>query len=496
MLNWHHGCYRLIIFIMVTIIIASGSAVSDNNPSYLLKLDNFISAVLNNHEAGEHGRSLIESFKDDFPTIKNADDEIGRLNDQVNYIVFLESRIRFFNKNNGLLMSFLEPFSQQQDVADGLSRFKGQLDAVHEKTFQSGLHDLQYGDFHGMRMVLRKLESRLSSNLQELQVINDGFRSIKMGVLKKGLVKQQGVNDGEVSRLNKILNERKSVVERQNIYIQGLQKQVDEMKLGLEIFRERLQETNQKVDRLTKEFAAASLDLFETQKNAADKGEKADFFESELSETKERLRLIQRIIQEKDEHIQTLEQEMLIFQERFGRNNADGELVSELRGEVNDLVRELRNKIDQSQKKIALLDDGFREIALKNAHLESELLKRDLALSSFKKQIAQKDGMIDDLEKAYRSREQKIFELKGIVKIYQLKLLDYRAMVMGQEITDKNDAHNRGLSFNSLDRVPEQIQGQDFLTVSDLPQLHPLSLSQIQISTKGEIKKIYDAKKP
>ncbi len=114
--------------------------------------------------------------------------------------------------------------------------------------------------------------------------------------------------------------------------LKDLQNQFEKVQLGLDVFRERLQETNGKVGNLVEDVASKSLDVYTQEKIVLAAHQEMGDLRSELEETKERLRLVQRIIQEKDDHIQTLEEEVSDIQSVVGSKDVNAEEISKLRG--------------------------------------------------------------------------------------------------------------------------------------------------------------------
>lgn len=363
----------------------------------------------------------------------------GRIEDLLHYVAFLNSRISFLQRNNDLLISFIH--SKAALLGNKGDQFN-QLLARQKKVFAS-LEKLMAdrgprgGAVDEFYTKVKELEGVLAGQLETLQFINDGLRSIKIGILAEARkVSRDDVLGGyrqQLDEMKQMVEKKEQVIMRQDKNFEELQNEFAEVKLGLAVFRERLQDTNQKVDDMVEEIAACSLDLFQKERQNADVQGHTQALANELQETQERLRLVQRIIQEKDDHIQSLETEVLQIQAGMTADD-QGIEVAALRDDMNAMVEELRQTISQDQAKIKRLESRFQEVVLANAQLESELVKTHLLASLLERQVEQKDGMIADLERNFTSHIKKMGEMKDIVKIYQMKLNDYQGMLEQKEL--------------------------------------------------------------
>jgi len=425
-----------------------------------------------------------------------------RSKDLIEYLVFLDSRVQFLRKNNALLESFLKKTAQKEKrIQVALSRLQKDEKDLFEKRLPDGLSDfgmVRRIDIDNVYQALKDTESFLMTRVKQLQVINNGLRSLKMEALsfKRGEARWSGHQDyqGRLEDMSKALTKKDDMIVAQDRDIQNLKTQYDEVRLGLDMFRDRLQETNKKIDDLVDQMASTSLNLYQKQQEVADKQETVMELDQALDETRERLRLVQHIIQEKDGHIQNLEEEVLQLQSQ-GENGQEQTALLAFKNEFDSVVQDLRSQIGQSQDKIKRLEKKFQTVALEKAQLESDMMKQGFMLSLLERQIEQKDGMVADLEKGFRLRTEKMFELKGVVRIYQLKLQEYRAMLREKNLELKRLRENAQAKEDKDDEAGTFAAGnpeQRPMLKINIPELIFLSADDAHDFSRAVLQEIYN----
>ena len=375
--------------------------------------------------------SLQQMLRVKFSGIKNPQ-EYYRLRDLVDYVLFLKSRIHFYEQNNAMLRSFIQSAEDAAVIAhEPLARLKNDEENIFGSKKDAGrfVSGVSTESLEQIVLRLRDVESVLLARLKKMQVINDELRSLKIETLAyKRRLDNAHMKDtclSQIVHLRAELGEKDSALKTQGQDIQDLRLKVDKLTLGMDVFRDRLQASGQKIDQLLGDVASTSLDLYQKELDAEEGRRRADETSAQLRETAERLQLVQHIIQEKDRHIQKLEEDILQIQSGEGLPSAEGS-VNTLRSEMTDAVFRLQDEIAHSQEKIRRLEERFQDAALANAHLESEIMKKNLMVKMLEKQTLQKDALITDMESVFRTRARQLSELKGIVKIYQLKLREYK----------------------------------------------------------------------
>ena len=363
--------------------------------------------------------------------------EQDRTRDLIDYLSFLYSRLMFFQQNNDLVSSFIrKTLPNDQAVQKTLDR----LLADQRQAMEYGKagpwrtrSQIKSLDLMGFYQVLKAYESVLMNRLKKFQVISDQLRALKVEALAQhrlGVRNRMGSadrsSDATLKTLRENLKMKDQIIKDQQEQLSQLTQKFSEMQLGLDVFRDRLKETEDRLAGLLKEVAARSLDLYAKDQEAQETKRHFEDLQGRFVETQERLRLVQRIIQEKDAHIQELEGEVLNLHSTVN-TAADAPLgdLGDLRIEMTSQIQTMQNNIQDSQDKIGRLEQRFQDVALANAQLRFDLTEKEAEIHSLSVQSRQKDEMIADLEKGFHSKTQKVLEMRDIITIYKDKLREY-----------------------------------------------------------------------
>lgn len=422
--------------------------------------------------------------------------EFLRVCDHIDYLLFLKDRIAFLERNNEALDAFLRSSIHhrgiEQDDIDHLSQEQRQVFDFFYPTWDMPSNGVLL-DVSSVAMILKEAESILIMQQKKMQMINDALRSLKIQtVAHERHLREAQERDAHVNRFSEItqtMKQREMVIEQQSQQIDDLRQQLDAVTLASAVFKDRLQSTSEKIHDVVKEMATISMDLYQQQQQAADKKQQAQQATLELREAQERLQLVQHIIQEKDQHILKLEDEIAQVQRQFAEFQQSPHIaVGELRLEMADAVQNLQAQMEHSQAKIQRLEDRVQEVALVKAQLESEVMEKRLMVSFLQRQAEQKDEMIADLEREFHSRVRQLSDLHGVIKIYQLKLREYKQLLEEKDaLTALEKDHER-----SGEALPVSKQGDDgYQEVFPYPERRQLSDRDITDASRKALDQIY-----
>ena len=235
-------------------------------------------------------------------------------------------------------------------------------------------------------------------------------------------------------------------------------------------------QVKRQVEALNREVAAKSLELFEKDNMVVEQKGDLRKVEKELFDVQQRLDLTQRIIQEKDGIIDSLEAhlERLKTQpdpdsQRYQQQFEAVQLklsVLEDRLEKQNLLSETRlvaleKLLADQEKRIA----GFG-IIIKEKNQEIALLDQALSAREFE---------LMDLHKVLSSQDDKIIELDGIIQIYKAKLKDLRERIASSEeagvLTQHIDHTQRQLDQSQT--ATEDLYQRILALESQFPSLKP-----------------------
>jgi len=449
-----------------------------------------------------------------FPGDSQADLlELDRARDLLDYLSFLYSRLVFFQRNNEMVSAFIRNSVLDDDpVLESLERL-----LIDQKTA------LTYGDpgvwntpqectnLTDYYRALKSYESVLMNRLKKIQIISDQMRALKAEVLARPSSNTGGSPDsvaGLSSGTRRILQDnlggKDQTIRQQQEQIIQLTQQFSQMQLGLDVFRDRLARTDEQIAGLTKEAAARSLDLYAKDQEAQKANQRFENLQTEFLETQERLRLVQRIIQEKDDHIQALEGEVLNLHSAVNTvTDVPPGDIGDLRTEMTSRIQRMQDDIHESQGKISRLEERFQDVSLVNAQLRFELHAQEVMIHDLASQTRQKDAMIADLEKGFHIKTQKVLEMRDIIAIYKDKLRDYARRLEQRDqqlqgLLQKEMSQGAGIGGEPVQ--PGSDRGAAITAISDYQDMNDLlwnigeieNHSRRQLLELGELKEEYE----
>lgn len=200
--------------------------------------------------------------------------------------------------------------------------------------------------------------------------------------------------------------------------IQDFRGELKTVKREFEVLQKKFEETNARVAEVTSSLAEVSLELFEKEKVIADKDSQMSQLGEQLQETRERMNLVQRIIQEKDQHIQVLQADIRALQSlaEHGEGQAG---TAAFNPEDGGRLADMQKQLNELSDKYNFLVDKIQE--------------RDLAIAQLRGTIAERNEQIDHVHQAVKTQEEEIGLLNGIVQIYQGRLVDVYSSLKEKE---------------------------------------------------------------
>ena len=198
------------------------------------------------------------------------------------------------------------------------------------------------------------------------------------------------------------------------------------------MFRQRLKQTDKRITELTRDLAGMSLEAYEKNKAIADRDEFIAELKNVLTDTKERLSLVQRIIQEKDKHVQKLKKQVSDLQTVVSKE-ADPASINILKNDMSDLQAKLQTQSESSRSQIALLEQKINDINAKYTELELLVKAKENEIFQLRETVIAKDNKIRNFNNIFTLKDNKLMELRGIVQIYKGKLTDTTSDLKSKE---------------------------------------------------------------
>lgn len=358
---------------------------------------------------------------------------LSRFIDIADYCNFLILRINYLSKNNLLLHAFiLKNSSHDVQLVESANEVYLQSQKLTEKSTT----DVSAGDKayvsgkiflnDATEALLQKRDDFLQK-LEYMQMSNRDLRNLKREVIsnissKKEQQRSSNINS-QIDEIKKHLQEKNKALISQENDLLKFNQQLQMVQLKFEMVQQRLKQTDKKIIELTRDLAGVSLEAYAKNKVIADHDEFIEELKNVVTDTRERLNLVQRIIQEKDNHIQELEKEVFGLQTVVS-NETDPESITILKNDMSDLHAQLQAQFESSRSQIARLEQKMKDINDQYAEIKLLVKVKENEISQLRETAIVKDSKIKTFNKVFALKDNKLIELKGIVQIYKEKLTD------------------------------------------------------------------------
>lgn len=340
--------------------------------------------------------------------------ELNRFLELADYIQFLYDRLDYFAESNQNLYEYIAQNCPENDsvkesirwIADKLNPGEHHLDPVMGL---SSLFDRDRGDFNFYNDILLDKKRILLGVLSERLMVNRELRRIKNELKnRQPLTKQKTFH---------ALPSRKATTEP------DWKKELDSMRAQLLAMHEQMQLNDKRVTELTKEIAGMSLELYEKNKVLGERESSLMQMQNLFNDAQARMALVQRIIQEKDEQIRRLEEQ--VAKVASPGKNEELSPSSKNQESLRVLVQgEVKEQIDSYQKQINSLEAQFSDLRQRYIEITAQLEVRDKKITQLQDVMINNEIALKRYELIVASKDEKLLELDGIIKIYKGRLED------------------------------------------------------------------------
>lgn len=330
--------------------------------------------------------------------------ELTRVIDTAQYIAFMSRRVEKLVQENQEILEFIQRNSATEEslmipaqtIAHDLQTLLTAATVQDDTTLESKT-DLVFADVWNF---LARERDRLRQQLDTLNTQNDQLRSLKLTALQRLKQKQQQQQtarwEGQHQDLQNRLAQKEELVKEQQTGLTYMETKVEQMEKSFTQLQERLKATDQKVTDLTHQMAGVSLELYDKDKQLLEKKTQVASLSEDLSETQQRLTLVQRIIQEKDQQIETMKK-------------SAGQ-ISGANPFTNDTVSQRLGLPPAEDPRLAYFAQQISELNSKYQHLEKSLHQKDETILSMQTQLV--------------AQTENLATSGGVVQIYKERLQD------------------------------------------------------------------------
>ncbi len=469
--------------------------LKENNK--LAAIEQFIKALISDPGNALAKKNLLKIAKSGAFKSHGSELKILRLIDLIDYIDFLHSRIIYLESQNDRLIKFIFEYVKDETIVLTTQSIQNDnkdeidLKSMHQELFgDAPMISLDQLDFLNENYL--SIKDRLVERLKVLQGANDQLRAFKISFLgqKNQIVRRKHTDQikRNISSIQRQLTKKDEILKDQEQILRILKEELDSIRKDFALLNAKFQQTDQKVLALTKELAGTTLELYEKDQTLMNKSDRISTLEKDLLEAKERLSLVQRIIKDKDDHIDKLEEEMLFIQKDVHSNTqfqkSEQQTIKRVLSHIN---KKLKYQTELNLAKVNLLEQQLLILQKKYNEIETAVLDKDKDLSRLEKEFQFRGKKLSNLKKIATLKDQKVFELNGVVELYKGRLIDTLELVKEKEeriLQLEKQIHEINSQFNDFDiRTLGQFFQQKFKFISEdrLPVNQPDSLGRGKI---------------
>ncbi len=278
---------------------------------------------------------------------------------------------------------------------------------------------LAYVDFLKQRLVnLTGAEVDLSALGKEQ---SSGGRSLDDVIKKLSAIKYDLVKRIEEAQLKKVQLRTKRDSGSQGFGGQAedlnvLRVEVEKLQKQLEDLQNRMESSDKEIARLTDNLAAKTLEAFE--KDGIISRQKEDLFslEKRVNEAQERVRLGQRLVQEKNDRIAQLQMPQ------------ENEVIG-LRDQLEQLQEDFKAQTKDNKLRMSVLEQLLAQQEKRIAEYALELKLNGERVEYFSSMLLEKSRQLSEMNAVLQSKDQKLLEMDGIIQIYKGKLTESNKML-------------------------------------------------------------------
>lgn len=397
---------------------------------YDLAVERFVKSLLTDPENTAARDSLKEIAETRAVSEANSGLKILRFLDQLDYVRFLQGRYRNMAEENVRLREFLQ---RQPLLTPDLKAESDRLDGQAREWLQQFPRiGVPEGPADDQRVDLPRLIARLAQKKEELlkQVSfwedqNNRLRAVRRAALEQGAI---GAAAKKADETRGRLLDKDKLLEAQRRNTEYFRKELATVRDDFSALQDRLKNTDEKILDLTKKLAEMSMDLFEKNKQLTAKDNHAAALEQELSEAREKMNLVQRIIQEKDDRIALLEQDIGRIQSQMAAGPML-EGVSQIKTDLKDFQESIKAEMEKNRDKVVDLQTRLTQLSANYEALARTVQVKDAEISLLNSSLKNKELAVSQYRQAFLSNTERLSQMDGIVELYRGKLIDAQAVL-------------------------------------------------------------------
>jgi len=220
-----------------------------------------------------------------------------------------------------------------------------------------------------------------------------------------------------------LLKDNKDLVVEIDNELKNIPEEYSFVNKKISLLQEMVKKSEEKISDLTGELASQSMQLFEKENILAEQEYSFMSLQSQLTDARERLNLVQKIINEKNQKIQALEmhvEEVKLSDKRA--NNESKKQLDILSMQFETIQYKVDSEKELREEKLAALEKLLAEQEQAIAQHGSLVQKKDTKIEDLSGKLIKSSEDISSLKTVLDSKDDKLVELNGIIGIYRHKL--------------------------------------------------------------------------
>jgi chromosome segregation ATPase len=372
--------------------------------------------------------------------------KILRFIDQVEYIDFLTSRYQGLVEENGRLLQYLQDnqnLAKDTALLEKFNAVEGQIKAKPSALPRVGL--IGFAGDEAKSMDLNALISQLAQERTDLakevgfwEDQNNQLRSLRKTVLFANSAENPAVAAEKYkSQLDEVADRVKDKDELLSVQQQNIEyfkTELAAVRSDFTSLQDKFKNTDVKISELTNKIAGMSAEIFEKNKIIIEKEDLAASLQKDLGVANEKINLVQRIIQEKDDRISALEKEMATVQTSAASTGhpADSQVLK-VQSDLKDFEVQFKEQMEKSRERIVSLEVQYADLTTKYEALLQDTQAKDAQVAALKNTVTQKNVLANQYKDAFLQTDEKANQLIGMIEIYRGKLSEVKQHLSSKE---------------------------------------------------------------
>lgn len=432
--------------------------------------------------------------------------QLTRFLDLISYLNFTDKSIHQLRTKNAEIMQFIQDNDPKSRILPEAGRIgfarEMELPGSHMTNYMSFLQDADLKTNFKLDIINERLQTAKDEDvgyLKELQELHTRLWALKQQILVNAAAQKQAQMASkfthQIEDLNNELSSKNRQLQQQQQTMNDLSNQLGDIHAKFADLQSRFLKAEYKTKTAQQGLAGATLEVYEKDRLLADQISQAKMLENQLIDAGERLTLVQRIMNEKDNLAKSLEDKLNGIQ----LEGSTDKIALNIGTAAGPDIHAPADREADSADQMTALEAEIRALHRQYQNTVQDLRHKNDVISELQGSISSQNITIAELQSAFISKDLKITELSGVIDIYKYKLAEtFRTLAETKKILNDLEKKMQYLEITTDDynrdtgsrREPKQAEE---ITAADT--VLPLTQHEIFIRAKSDIIRLIDAQK-